>query len=159
MKNILIKNAYIINEGTKQKGSVHIKEDKIYKIYKEEDIVDPAVSFDEIIEADGKYLLPGVIDDQVHFRDPGLTHKADMESESKAAVAGGTTTFMDMPNTIPQTVTEELIVEKRNIAAGKSVANYAFYIGANNENIEELKKIDNSLVCGVKVFKIGRAHV
>ncbi len=152
MKNILIKNAYIINEGTKQKGSVHIKEDKIYKIYKEEDIVDPAVSFDEIIEADGKYLLPGVIDDQVHFRDPGLTHKADMESESKAAVAGGTTTFMDMPNTIPQTVTEELIVEKRNIAAGKSVANYAFYIGANNENIEELKKIDNSLVCGVKVF-------
>ena len=108
--------------------------------------------FDEIIDATGKYILPGVIDDQVHFREPGLTRKADMESESMAAVAGGTTTFMDMPNTNPQTITEALIKEKRDIAASKAVANYAFYIGATNENIEELKKVDNSLICGVKVF-------
>ena len=151
MKNILIKDAYIVNEGKTQKGSIHIKNDIIFKIYNSEDKFDDVV-FDEIIDAKGKYLLPGVIDDQVHFRDPGLTHKADMETESKAAVAGGTTTFMDMPNTIPQTITETLIREKREIASRKSVANYAFYIGATNENIEELKNLDNSLVCGVKVF-------
>ena len=150
MKNILIKDAYIVNEDMTYKGSIHIQNDRIYKIYTDEAL--PIGNFDEIIDAKGKYLLPGVIDDQVHFRDPGLTHKADMESESMAAVAGGTTTFMDMPNTIPQTVTEALIREKRDIASQKSVANYAFYIGANNENIDELKKIDNSLVCGVKVF-------
>ena len=152
MKNILIKDALIVNEGRKLKGSVAIEGERIKKIYFTEIPQEELAVFSDIIDAEGLILMPGVIDDQVHFREPGLTHKADMGTESMAAVAGGTTTFMDMPNTNPQTVTADLIKEKKELAAEKSVANYAFYIGANNTNIEELKKVSPSDVCGVKVF-------
>ena len=152
MKNILIKDALIVNEGRKLKGSVAIEDERIKKIYFTEIPQEELAVFSDIIDAEGLILMPGVIDDQVHFREPGLTHKADMGTESMAAVAGGTTTFMDMPNTNPQTVTADLIKEKKELAAEKSVANYAFYIGANNTNIEELKKVSPSDVCGVKVF-------
>ena len=104
------------------------------------------------INARGKYLLPGVIDDQVHFREPGLTQKADIHTESKAAVAGGVTSFMDMPNTVPQTLTQETLKEKYRLGAEKSLANYSFYMGASNDNIDEILKTDPSSVCGVKVF-------
>ena len=106
----------------------------------------------EIIDADGLYLLPGVIDDQVHFRDPGLTHKGDLYTESRAAVAGGITSFMEMPNTIPNTLTQELLEEKYQSASEKSLANYSFYMGASNDNIEEVVKTDPKNVCGIKVF-------
>lgn len=106
----------------------------------------------EVIDANGLHLIPGVIDDQVHFREPGLTHKADLYTESKAAVAGGITSFMEMPNTIPQTLTQELLEEKYKLGAAKSLANYSFYMGASNDNIEEIIKTDPSKVCGIKVF-------
>lgn len=148
---LLIKDALLINEGKRMKASVSIDNERIVKIYKDEEI--PSYdSFQQIIEAQGKYLIPGVIDDQVHFREPGLTHKADIASESRAALAGGVTTYMDMPNTKPQTVTADALEWKRERAAQCSRANYAFYIGANNTNIDELKKIDGSKICGVKVF-------
>lgn len=151
MKQILINNATIINEGFAFKGAVLIEGEKIKKIYKGEEVTDIPADV-QVIDAVGKFLLPGVIDDQVHFREPGLTHKADIASETRAAVAGGTTTFMDMPNTNPQTVTAEALDWKLQRASETSRINYAFYIGANNANIEELKKIDSSKVCGVKVF-------
>ena len=106
----------------------------------------------DVVEASGLYLLPGVIDDQVHFREPGLTHKGDIETESRAAVAGGVTSFMDMPNTKPQTITIAALEAKFEIAAQKSMANYSFYLGATNDNIDELKKADPKKVCGIKVF-------
>ena len=148
----LIKNATVINEGERFTGSVFIENELISGIYKENIPADILSKADNVIDAEGKYLIPGVIDDQVHFREPGLTHKADIASESAAAVAGGTTTFMDMPNTNPQTVTLDALMWKRQRAAETSVANFAFYIGANNENIDVLKTIDRKLVCGVKVF-------
>lgn len=151
MKTILISNATLVNEGKKRQASVLIEGEKIKQIF-EGAIPEAVLRESEVIDATGKYLLPGVIDDQVHFREPGLTYKADIASESRAAVAGGTTTFMDMPNTNPQTVTMDALEWKRERAAETSVANYAFYIGANNANIDELKKIDLSKVCGVKVF-------
>ena len=107
---------------------------------------------DLVIEAGGKYLLPGLIDDQVHFREPGLTHKADLASESRAAVAGGVTSFMDMPNVNPATLTPELLEERCALAAGKSVANYAFYLGASNDNLAQIRRLDPAAACGVKVF-------
>ena len=107
---------------------------------------------DHIVEADGLHLIPGVIDDQVHFREPGLTHKADLYTESKAAVAGGITSFMEMPNTVPNTLTQELLEEKYQLAAQKSLANYSFYMGASNDNLEEVVKTDPKKVCGIKVF-------
>jgi dihydroorotase len=106
----------------------------------------------EIIDAEGKLLLPGVIDDQVHFREPGLTYKAEILTESRAAAAGGVTSFMDMPNTIPQTVTMEALDEKYKLGAAKSLINYSFYIGATNDNLAEVMKADPSKVCGIKVF-------
>ncbi|MBE0646642.1 MAG: dihydroorotase [Bacteroidales bacterium] len=106
----------------------------------------------QILDATGKFLLPGIIDDQVHFRDPGLTAKGDIYSESRAAVAGGVTSFMDMPNTNPKTITHKLLEEKFEIAAQKSLANYTFFLGATNDNLEEVRKIDPRKVCGVKVF-------
>ena len=120
---------------------------------KENNVLDPSdhKGFD-IIDAKGKYLLPGVIDDHVHFREPGLTHKADIYSESKAAVAGGITSYMEMPNTVPNATTVDLLEEKFKLASEKSLANYSFYIGATNDNIAELKKINNKNVCGIKVF-------
>jgi len=148
----LIKDATIINEGLKFRGSVLISDDKIEKIFPN---VLPA-GFDlsdvELINAEGKYLIPGVIDDQVHFREPGLTHKGEIATESRAAVAGGVTTFMEMPNTNPKTVTQELLEQKYRRAAEVSAANYSFYMGATNTNLDEVLKTDPSNVCGIKVF-------
>lgn len=148
---ILIKNANIVNEGRIFKGSVLIDDEHIEKIFNGENNVESDDSM-EIIDADGLWLIPGVIDDQVHFREPGLTHKGDITSESKAAVAGGVTSYMDMPNTNPQTTTLELLEEKYAQAAEKSYANYSFYMGATNINIDELVKINPCEVCGIKVF-------
>ena len=144
----LIKNATIINEGEKFAGSVLIEDDLIAQLVKDDFVPE----CDEIIDATGLLLLPGVIDDQVHFREPGLTHKAEIYTEAKAAVAGGVTSFMEMPNTIPQTVTIELLEEKYKRAAAVSLANYSFYIGATNNNIDEVLKTDPKSVCGIKCF-------
>ncbi|MBI9062648.1 MAG: dihydroorotase [Marinilabiliaceae bacterium] len=148
MSTILIKNATIINEGGKRTGSVLIKDDLIEKVIYD----DTLPQADEVIDATGKLLIPGAIDDQVHFREPGLTHKADMQSESRAAIAGGITSFMEMPNTTPQAVTQEVLEDKYKLAAAKSSANYSFYIGATNDNIDELLKTDPKKVCGIKIF-------
>ena len=143
-------NARIINDGEIFRGELIIKNNRIDNIIKgqsgkiEEDA--------EVIDIKGKYLLPGVIDDQVHFRDPGLTHKGDLYSESKAAVAGGITSFMEMPNTVPPVLTQDLLEDKYKLAAKKSLANYSFYMGASNDNIDEIIKTDPLNVCGVKVF-------
>ncbi len=150
-KRILIKDAIIVNEESEVQGCVLIEGNLISKIFLKDvpgNIMDSA----KIIEAKGKYLMPGIIDDQVHFREPGLTYKADIYSEAKAAVAGGVTSFMDMPNTNPQTITQELLENKYNIASEKSLANYSFYIGATNNNVDELLKTDPKTVCGVKIF-------
>jgi dihydroorotase len=148
----LIKDATIINEGLKYKGSVLIDGKLIKRVFPH---AVPA-AFDlqdvEVINATGLYLIPGVIDDQVHFREPGLTHKGDIATESRAAVAGGITTYMEMPNTNPQSVTQELLEQKYTRAAEVSPANYSFYMGATNDNLEEVLKTDPSKVCGIKVF-------
>ena len=148
---LLIRNATIINEGTSVKGSVLIKNDKIDTIYKgvvPEEICNRA----EIIEADNLYLMPGVIDDQVHFRDPGLTHKGTIQSESRAAIAGGITSYMEMPNTNPQTITIDAWEKKTEYAHGKSYANFSFYLGATNDNLAELKRANSKNLCGIKIF-------
>lgn len=145
---ILIKNAKIVNENKIIESDLLIENDLISKIQKnipEEDI-------DKIIDASGKYLLPGVIDDQVHFREPGLTWKGDIESESRAAVAGGITSFMEQPNTVPNAVTQELLEEKYKIAAEKSFANYSFLMGGTNDNLEEVLKTNPRNVAGIKLF-------
>lgn len=148
MKTILITNAQIVNEGNIQTGDVFIKDGLINQVGSDLS----GHKADILIDANGKYLLPGVIDDQVHFREPGLTHKADIYTEAKAAVAGGVTSFMEMPNTVPNTLTQELLEEKYQLAAQKSLANYSFYMGASNDNQEEVLKTDASKVCGIKVF-------
>nr|WP_321412709.1 dihydroorotase [uncultured Carboxylicivirga sp.] len=148
MSTILIKNATIINEGIQKKGSVLVENDLIKTVIYNGEL--PLA--DETINAEGLLLLPGAIDDQVHFREPGLTHKGDINSESKAAVAGGITSFMEMPNTNPQATTQEILEEKYKIAAKNSVANYSFYIGATNDNVEELLKTNPKTVCGIKIF-------
>ena len=145
-----IKNANVVNEGKTFKASVLVKDGIIDRIVGENEPFDAGSA--EVIDAEGKYLIPGVIDEHVHFREPGLTHKADIYTESRAAVAGGVTSFMDMPNTIPQTTTQELLQQKFDIAAGKSLANYSFYIGATNDNLEEIVKTNPRNVCGVKLF-------
>ncbi|MCB2209026.1 MAG: dihydroorotase [Bacteroidetes bacterium] len=149
----LIKNAFIVNEDKIFKGDVLINGEIIQKI-SDSPIVREAYPDEniEVIDADGLYLIPGVIDDQVHFRDPGLTYKGDLYTESKAAVAGGITSFMEMPNTIPNTLTQELLEEKYKAASEKSLVNYSFYMGASNDNIEEVVKTDPKNVCGIKVF-------
>lgn len=149
---ILIQNATIINQGETYTASVLIEKDKIQKIYKEEVVPENILNRAKKINAKGMYLIPGVIDDQVHFRDPGLTYKGDIASESRAAIAGGVTSYMDMPNTKPQTTTLEALEKKMEHAAQYSLANYSFYLGATNDNIDELKKLDKKNVCGVKVF-------
>ena len=146
---LLLSNAIIINEGRRFPGSVLIEGTLIKKIY-EGDIL-PEGDF-EILDLEGKYLIPGVIDDQVHFREPGLTHKADIHSESRAAVAGGVTSFMDMPNNNPPILTQELLEEKYRMGAEKSLANYSFYMGTSNDNLEEVLKTDPKKVCGIKIF-------
>jgi dihydroorotase len=145
---ILIKNATIVNEGVQFVGHVLIEGDKIKKVSKTE------IEFqaNRIIDANGKLLIPGMIDDQVHFREPGLTHKAEIKTEARAAVAGGITTFMEMPNTVPNTLTQELLQDKYDIAAANSVANYSFFMGASNDNLKEVLKTDPRHVCGIKVF-------
>lgn len=149
---ILIYNATIINEGLSYTGSVLIEGKTIKKIYKDESIPEEILNRSQIVNAEGLWLLPGVIDDQVHFREPGLTHKGDIASESRAAIAGGVTSFMDMPNTKPQTTTIEELEKKFELGAEKAFANYSFYMGATNDNLAELKKVDKRKVCGVKVF-------
>jgi len=149
---ILIHQATLINEGKTIEGSVLIEGEKIKKIFYDEVPKNVLAMCRQVIDARGLYLLPGVIDDQVHFREPGLTHKGDIETESRAAVAGGVTSFMDMPNTKPQTITMAALEDKFERAAQKSIANYSFYLGATNDNIDELKKADPKKVCGIKVF-------
>jgi len=150
MSSILIKNATIINEGLTFKAELLINDEYISAIRPAGEIIIPENS--QIIDARGLLLMPGVIDDQVHFREPGLTHKGDIFSESRAAVAGGITSFMDMPNTIPQTVSIALLNEKFLLGSENSLANYSFYIGATNTNIDEVMKADTSGVCGIKLF-------
>lgn len=147
MSSILIKGAHVVNEGKTQVLDVLIRQGRIAQIAP---VID--VGADREIVAEGLYLLPGLIDDQVHFREPGLTHKADIAHESRAAVAGGTTSFMEMPNTLPNTLTQELLEDKYQIAANRSIANYSFYMGAGNDNLDEVLKTDPKTVCGIKVF-------
>jgi dihydroorotase len=149
MKTRLIKNAIIINEGKRFKGSVLIKGAFIDKIFREGERL-PAS--DEETDAEGLMLIPGAIDDQVHFREPGLTHKGDLTTESMAAVAGGVTSYMEMPNTNPQTTTLVELEKKFSRAAECSPANFSFYLGATNDNLEELLKANPATICGVKVF-------
>lgn len=149
MNKYVIKNTSVVNEGVISKKDIYVTGDLIEKIV---DSKNAALAGYTIIDATGKHLIPGVIDDQVHFREPGLTHKADIYTESKAAVAGGVTSYMEMPNTKPQTTTIEELEKKQEIAAQKSLANYSFYLGATNDNIDELRKLDTKSTCGVKVF-------
>ncbi len=148
----LIRNATIINEGRSFEGSVLIDGELISALFPGQIPDNILRSCSDVIDASGCYLLPGVIDDQVHFREPGLTHKGDMLTESCAAVAGGVTSFMEMPNTHPQTVSIEELNRKFETAARKSVANHSFYLGATNDNISELLKADKKNVCGIKLF-------
>ncbi|WP_455639753.1 dihydroorotase [Parabacteroides sp.] len=150
MNKILIKNASIVNEGRMFKGAVLIEGDKISEVF-EGAIPEPASNV-QVIDAEGKLLLPGAIDDQVHFREPGLTHKGDIASESRAAVAGGVTTFMDMPNTKPQTTTIADLEWKLQRGAETSAANYSFFFGGTNDNMDEIRKLDRSRVPGLKLF-------
>ncbi|MEJ7778147.1 MAG: dihydroorotase [Daejeonella sp.] len=147
MSSILIKSATIVNEGKLFTGDVFIKNGLIEKIG-----TSIAETADKEINAEGLHLFPGCIDDQVHFREPGLTHKADIYTESRAAVAGGITSFMEMPNTIPNTLTQQLLANKYEIASKTSAANYSFFMGAGNDNLEEVLKTDPRNVCGIKVF-------
>jgi dihydroorotase len=147
----LIRNATIVNEGRTFEGSVLIDGEYIKAIYEGVHVAELLKPYSEI-DATGMLLLPGIIDDQVHFRDPGLTQKGDIYTESKAAVAGGVTSFMDMPNTNPQTTTIELLEEKYELGSQKSLANYSFLMGVTNDNIDELKKVNPRNVAGVKMF-------
>jgi dihydroorotase len=142
----IIKNCKIVNEGIVQEADILIRKGRIEKIASD------IAAEGNIIDAAGLHLFPGVIDDQVHFREPGLTDRGNIKSESLAAIAGGTTTFMDMPNVLPPTLTNELWKQKIQIASSNASANYSFYMGSSNENIEEIRAIDSSEVCGVKVF-------
>ena len=148
MSSYLILNANIVNENKIVSGDVFIKDGMIEQIGKNLS----GLQADKVIDANGNYLLPGAIDDQVHFREPGLTHKADIYTESRAAVAGGVTSFMEMPNTVPNTLTQELLEDKYQIASKNALANYSFFMGASNDNIEEVLKTDPRNVCGVKIF-------
>ncbi len=150
-RRICIKNATIVGEGHRFVGSLVTEDHRIAEIVEGQD-VEPSVPADEIINAEGCYLLPGVIDTHVHFREPGLTHKADIESESRAAAAGGVTTFLDMPNNTPQTTTIEALRDKLELAYHKSHINFGFYIGATNSNLSEIMHINPRKVCGIKLF-------
>ena len=147
MKNYIIKNARIVNEGKIFSSDVLLKNGRIEKIASE--ISSPNA---EIINAENNFLLPGMIDDQVHFREPGLTHKADIYTESKAAVAGGITSFMEMPNTVPNTLTQALLQDKYDLASTKSLANYSFFMGVSNDNYDEVMRTNPKTVCGIKIF-------
>ncbi len=146
--NILIKNAQMINDGEIIEGDLLIRNGRIEQIATEI----PAKGRIKLLDAEGMTLMPGMIDDQVHFREPGVTHKADIRSESRAAVAGGITSFMEMPNTNPQAVTLEALESKYALAADRSLANFGFYLGATNDNIEVIRQLDPKQACGIKVF-------
>ncbi len=148
MNKIIITNANIVNEGNTFRGNILIDGEFISKISESE----IKSSADKIIDAKGNYLLPGIIDDQVHFREPGLTHKGEIYTEAKAGVAGGVTSYMEMPNTVPTALTQELLEEKYMRASEVSLANYSFFMGASNDNIDEVLKTNPRNVCGVKVF-------
>ena len=147
MSDMLIVNANVVNEGQIKTCDVLVKNGRI-------EAIGTGLSQGNalVLDAAGRYLLPGMIDDQVHFREPGLTHKADIATESRAAVAGGITSFMDMPNTVPNTLTSALLQEKKQIAAGRSTGNFAFYLGASNDNLESIKALNPKDACGIKVF-------
>src|SRR6478735_9100575 len=148
MKSILITNANIVNEGKVFTADVFIDNQRI-------EAIGPNLSSrkaNTVIDAKGNYLIPGAIDDQVHFREPGLTHKGTIYTESRAAVAGGITSFMEMPNTVPPTFTQALLEDKYQIAAKSSLANYTFYMGTSNDNLEDVLKTDINNVCGLKIF-------
>lgn len=147
MSSIIIKGAHVVNEGKIQVQDIFIKNGRIEKID-----TSINVNADKVIDGEGQYVLPGLIDDQVHFREPGLTYKANIFTESRAAVAGGTTSFMEMPNTVPNTLTQKLLQDKFDIAQDTSLANYSFFMGAANDNIEEVLKTNPRDVCGIKVF-------
>ncbi|HEY1009351.1 MAG: dihydroorotase [Daejeonella sp.] len=147
MSSILIHSATLVNENRTFIADVYIKNGLIEQIA---GTIDRKA--DKVIDGRGLHLFPGCIDDQVHFREPGLTHKADIFTESRAAVAGGITSFMEMPNTVPNTLTQELLAEKYEIASRTSVANYSFFMGAGNDNLDEVLKTDPKTVCGIKVF-------
>jgi dihydroorotase len=148
MPSLLIVNARLVNEGAVADGDLLVQDGRIAAIAG--DLASrPA---DTVIDAGGRFLLPGLIDDQVHFREPGLTHKADLGSESRAAVAGGVTSFMDMPNVKPPTLTPEALEERHALAAEKSLANYSFYLGASNDNLDQIRRLEPGRACGVKVF-------
>lgn len=148
MKNILIKNAQIVNEGLIFTGDLLIENEWIAEIATEIPIQENM----EVIDAKGSYLIPGIIDDQVHFREPGLTHKGNIASESRAAIAGGITSFIEQPNTVPNAVTQELLEQKYQIAAQSAFANYSFMMGATNDNLEEVLKTNPKNVAGIKIF-------
>ena len=148
MTTILIKNATIINENKREINDVLINENRIERI---DQNINVNNRYEEI-DAEGLYLIPGLIDDQVHFREPGLTHKGNIFTESMAAVAGGVTSFMEMPNTVPNAITIEELEKKYKIGQKNSFGNYSFYLGASNNNIEEVKRIDKKNICGVKIF-------
>ncbi|MDO8994306.1 MAG: dihydroorotase, partial [Daejeonella sp.] len=147
MSSIIIKSATIVNEGRTFIGDVFIKNGLI-------ELIGSGLNMaaDKVINAEGLHLFPGCIDDQVHFREPGLTHKADIFMESRAAIAGGITSFMEMPNTVPNTLTQQLLEDKYQIARRTSAANYSFFMGAANNNLEQVLKTDPKNVCGIKVF-------
>ncbi|MEM7085365.1 MAG: dihydroorotase [Bacteroidota bacterium] len=149
MNTVLIKNVHIVNEGKILKGDVLVEGDRISEV---SESISAKSGDTKIIDGDGCYLLPGMIDDQVHFREPGLTHKATIETESKAAVAGGITTFIEMPNTVPQATTIELLEAKFDRAAETSWVNYSFMFGGTNDNLEEILKVDETKVAGLKLF-------
>ena len=147
-KPLLIKNARQVNEGRVAEADLLIRDGRIARI-------DPSIDAEEtmeILDADGAWLLPGMIDDQVHFREPGLTHKGGIWSESRAAVAGGITSYMEMPNTLPPTVTLEALADKYALAAEKSLANFAFYLGATNDNLDVIRALEPGMACGIKIF-------
>lgn len=145
--NYILKNGVLVNEGRRTEADILVKNGKIQKIGPSLKEVGA-----EIIDVKGSFILPGCIDDQVHFREPGLTHKASIYSESRAAVAGGITSYMEMPNTVPNATTQELLQDKYDIASKNSLANFSFFMGATNDNLEEVLKTDPKRVCGVKVF-------
>jgi len=144
----LLKNTIIVNEGSQSPSDLRIKNGRIEQIAAHI-LAKPS---DQVIDAKGCLLLPGMIDDQVHFREPGLVHKGCIATESRAAVAGGITSYMEMPNVKPSTTTAQALDDKKNIAKQNSIANYAFYLGATEDNIEDIKRLDPTQVCGIKVF-------
>ncbi|GHE50391.1 MAG: dihydroorotase [Bacteroidota bacterium] len=148
MASTLLLNGTLVNEGKIFEADILIANGRIERIGKDLQ----HVAADQTIDATGLHILPGLIDDQVHFREPGLTHKAEIYTESRAAVAGGITSFMEMPNTVPNTLTQELLQHKYDIAARNSIANYSFFMGASNDNIDEVLKTNPKNVCGVKIF-------